>query len=173
MKRTICLFLSALAYSATSIAAEIITTIYTTDGQTELGKVRFTDSDYGLLITPELRGLPSGAHGFHLHQHADCGDHGMNAGSHFDPNLSNTHLGPYNSGHLGDLPVLFVLENGNASTPLLAPRLKTSDLKDLALMIHAGGDNYSDTPPLGGGGARLGCGVIGKRDSTLTLKGSR
>ena len=30
-----------------------------------------------------------------------------------------------------------------------------------ALMIHAGGDNYSDEPkPLGGGGARVACGVI-------------
>ncbi|SSP59941.1 Cu/Zn superoxide dismutase [Acinetobacter baumannii] len=28
-------------------------------------------------------------------------------------------------------------------------------------MIHAGGDNYSDSPlPLGGGGARIACGVI-------------
>jgi superoxide dismutase, Cu-Zn family len=28
-------------------------------------------------------------------------------------------------------------------------------------MIHAGGDNYSDTPaPLDGGGARIACGVI-------------
>jgi Cu-Zn family superoxide dismutase len=28
-------------------------------------------------------------------------------------------------------------------------------------MIHAGGDNYSDTPkPLGGGGDRLVCGVV-------------
>ena len=28
-------------------------------------------------------------------------------------------------------------------------------------MIHAGGDNYSDQPqPLGGGGARIACGVI-------------
>ncbi len=28
-------------------------------------------------------------------------------------------------------------------------------------MIHAGGDNYSDTPEkLGGGGARVACGVI-------------
>jgi Cu-Zn family superoxide dismutase len=28
-------------------------------------------------------------------------------------------------------------------------------------MIHAGGDTYSDMPaPLGGGGARLACGVI-------------
>jgi Cu-Zn family superoxide dismutase len=28
-------------------------------------------------------------------------------------------------------------------------------------MIHAGGDNHSDTPaPLGGGGGRMACGVI-------------
>jgi superoxide dismutase, Cu-Zn family len=28
-------------------------------------------------------------------------------------------------------------------------------------MIHSGGDNYSDAPaPLGGGGARIACGVI-------------
>jgi superoxide dismutase, Cu-Zn family len=29
-------------------------------------------------------------------------------------------------------------------------------------MIHAGGDNYADTPKaLGGGGARIACGVAG------------
>jgi superoxide dismutase, Cu-Zn family len=29
-------------------------------------------------------------------------------------------------------------------------------------MIHAGGDNYADAPkPLGGGGARVACGVVG------------
>jgi superoxide dismutase, Cu-Zn family len=27
-------------------------------------------------------------------------------------------------------------------------------------MIHANGDNYTDTPPLGGGGAREACGII-------------
>jgi Cu-Zn family superoxide dismutase len=28
-------------------------------------------------------------------------------------------------------------------------------------MLHVGGDNYADTPaPLGGGGARMACGVI-------------
>jgi len=28
-------------------------------------------------------------------------------------------------------------------------------------MVHAGGDNYSDTPAaLGGGGARMACGVV-------------
>lgn len=29
-------------------------------------------------------------------------------------------------------------------------------------MVHEGGDNYSDDPkPLGGGGARVACGVVG------------
>ena len=39
------------------------------------------------------------------------------------------------------------------------PRLKASDLRGRALVVHAGGDTYADTPPLGGGGARIACGV--------------
>ena len=36
-----------------------------------------------------------------------------------------------------------------------------AQLKGKALIIHAGGDNYSDRPaPLGGGGARVACGLI-------------
>ena len=36
-----------------------------------------------------------------------------------------------------------------------------ADLKGRALMVHAGGDNHADHPmPLGGGGARVACGVI-------------
>jgi Cu/Zn superoxide dismutase len=51
--------------------------------------------------------------------------------------------------------------NGNAKTTLIAPRLKLADIQGLAVMIHAGGDNYSDLPkPLGGGGERIACGVI-------------
>ncbi len=64
-------------------------------------------------------------------------------------------------GHLGDLPVLTVGADGTASTAVTAPRLKMSDVKGRSLMIHAGGDNYSDQPaPLGGGGARVACGVV-------------
>jgi Cu-Zn family superoxide dismutase len=35
-------------------------------------------------------------------------------------------------------------------------------------MIHNGGDNYSDTPQLGGGGARMVCGVIAKESAENT-----
>ena len=53
------------------------------------------------------------------------------------------------------------MTKGNAMNPVLAPRLKMSELKGKALMVHAGGDNHADHPaPLGGGGARMACGVI-------------
>ena len=114
------------------------------------------------IINLDLHDLPPGEHGFHIHEFPNCSDKGMSAGGHMDPTKSNSHQGPYGAGHLGDLPLLAVDESGKATTPLLAPRLKTSDLGGHAIMIHAGGDNYSDTPPLGGGGARIGCGVIGE-----------
>lgn len=43
---------------------------------------------------------------------------------------------------------------GNASQPVTAPHLKVAEIGGRSIMIHAGGDNYSDSPkPLGGGGA--------------------
>jgi Cu-Zn family superoxide dismutase len=41
------------------------------------------------------------------------------------------------------------------------PHLTVADVKGRSIMIHGGGDNYSDQPaPLGGGGARIACGVV-------------
>lgn len=149
----------SLVISSMSFAATISTDVSTTDG-TPAGKVVFEDSKYGLLIKPQLIKLPAGVHGFHIHQHPDCGDHAQNAGGHLDPQNTNKHEGPYGEGHLGDLPVLIVDTNGQANIPVLAPRLKTQDIQGHSIMIHAGGDNYSDNPPVGGGGARIACGKI-------------
>jgi Cu-Zn family superoxide dismutase len=56
---------------------------------------------------------------------------------------------------------LYIATDGKANLPVLAPRLKVIDIKGRSLMIHAGGDNYSDMPvSLGGGGARVACGVV-------------
>lgn len=155
------LLLLTLLGVTTSYAGEVTVALYdTTNQNTPVGKVVFIDTDYGLLVSPDFTALPSGLHGFHLHQNADCGNHGQGAGGHYDPQQTNSHLGPYGKGHLGDLPALYVDSTGAANLPTLAPRLKTSDLKGLTVMIHADGDNYSNNPPLGGGGARMACGVI-------------
>ena len=85
----------------------------------------------------------------------------LGAGGHFDPNSTGVHQGPQGQGHLGDLPVLYVDAKGNATRASWAPRLKTSDLAGRAIIIHSGGDNYSDVPKkLGGGGSRVACGLV-------------
>lgn len=134
-----------------------------------VGQVSITETAYGLVFTPALKGLSPGLHGFHLHQNPSCAPldkdgamvPALAAGGHYDPDNSNRHDTPWGTGHRGDLPALYVDAAGNATQPVLAPRLKTADLAGRSLMVHAGGDNHADHPaPLGGGGARIACGVI-------------
>ena len=135
----------------------------------KIGTVTFADSDQGLVITPDLHQLSPGAHGFHIHQKPSCDAASKDgkqttagaAGGHYDPAAKGKHAGPHGMGHRGDLPVLTVNDDGNATEKMLAPRLKLADVEGRAIMIHEGGDNYSDAPkPLGGGGGRIACGVI-------------
>lgn len=135
----------------------------------KLGVVVVSESRYGLVFTPTLDGLTAGLHGFHIHEKASCEPTKKEgkivaagaAGGHLDPAGAKSHGAPWGEGHLGDLPALTVDTKGSSSNPVLAPRLKLSDVRGKALMIHAGGDNHSDAPaPLGGGGARIACGVI-------------
>jgi superoxide dismutase, Cu-Zn family len=135
----------------------------------EIGTLRLSDTKVGLQITPQLVGLPPGDHGFHVHVNPDCGPGtgpngqpaaGMAAGGHYDPANTGKHLGPYGKGHMGDMPVLTVDASGKATEAVIVPRLTVADVKGRSIVIHAGGDNYSDQPaPLGGGGARIACGV--------------
>ncbi|AER32880.1 MULTISPECIES: superoxide dismutase family protein [Pantoea] len=135
-----------------------------------VGTVKIEETQYGLQFTPMLAGLKPGIHGFHVHAKGSC-EPGESegktvaagaAGGHLDPDNTGKHLGPYGEGHLGDLPALYVDDQGKASYPVLAPRIKNlSEIKGKALMVHVGGDNHADHPkPLGGGGARFACGVI-------------
>ena len=134
-----------------------------------VGQVVVSESPYGLVFSPSLADLPQGLHGFHVHENPSCEPKEQNgkmvpalaAGGHYDPAASKRHGPPWGDGHLGDLPALFVDAMGKASNPVLAPRLKLIDVMGRSLMVHAGGDNHADHPaPLGGGGARMACGVI-------------
>ena len=151
-------------------AAEVTINKISADGIGEaVGTVALADGPQGLTLTPKLKGLPPGPHGFHVHQNPDCAPGeadgkkvpGLAAGGHYDPAKAGAHKGPQADGHLGDLPLLMVKEDGTAAEALTAPRLKLADVQGRALMIHAGGDNYADQPaPLGGGGGRIACGVV-------------
>jgi Cu-Zn family superoxide dismutase len=164
------LVLAAPAAIADDLQVQMQLATPTGPGQT-IGTVTINGGPNGAEFKTDLRGLPPGQHGFHVHEHNSCASstgadsHATpagGAGGHWDPNHTGRHLGPTGEGHLGDLPALTVDPSGAAQETLLAPRIKDIQaLKGHALMIHAGGDNYSDQPkPLGGGGARIACGVI-------------
>lgn len=165
-------FALAISLYASASFAETVVPMNLVDEKgigSSAGEVTVTESEYGLVFTPSLEGLSPGVHGFHVHQNPSCEPAekdgkvvaALGAGGHYDPEGTGAHDTPWGDGHLGDLPPLYVAEDGSSSQPVLAPRLKMSDLSGRALMIHAGGDNHSDHPAaLGGGGARVSCGVI-------------
>ena len=164
--------MAALTIGGNAMAAEGTATLNLltdTGNGKAVGTVSITETKYGLVFTPALTGLPPGFHGFHVHDKGSCAPAqldgktvpGQAAGGHYDPANTKKHGLPWGDGHMGDLPGLVVDASGAASNPVLAPRLKFADVKGRALMVHMGGDNHADMPaPLGGGGARMACGVI-------------
>ena len=135
----------------------------------KIGSVVVAEGKNGVSFKVSVKGLPAAQRGFHVHEKGDCGpgmkdgkmEAGIAAGDHYDPDGHKSHKGPKGKGHKGDLPLL----KGNAAgieQTVVAPRLKIADVKGRALVIHEGGDNYSDNPENGGGKGRVACGVVPK-----------
>ena len=132
----------------------------------KLGSILVTEQN-GVTFKVTVSGLPKGQRGFHIHEKGDCGPAmkdgkmtaGEAAGPHFDPDGKKSHKGPKGMGHKGDLPVLQGSDKGILQT-VTAPRLKLADIKGRSIVIHEGGDNYTDNPENGGGKGRVACGVI-------------
>jgi superoxide dismutase, Cu-Zn family len=166
------LFCAALGASAGAQAAYTVRMhLVDADGVGKsIGQVTISETEYGTLFTPELKDLPPGSLGFHVHQKPNCEPAEKNgakepaqaAGEHYDPEKTKKHGGPWkDESHRGDLPTLNVADNGKATQPILAPRLKLDEVKNKSLVIHAGGDTYSDRPePAGGSGKRIACGIV-------------
>ncbi|HSX90511.1 MAG TPA: superoxide dismutase [Cu-Zn] SodC [Pseudomonas sp.] len=168
-----CASCASMALQASNLAANLNVQLHSVSAEGQgasIGHLSIEQSPYGLVFTPQLQGLTPGIHGFHLHAKPSCAPAEQDgktvaaaaAGGHWDPQNSGKHDTPWGDGHLGDLPALLVTADGNATQPVLAPRIKNLDeVKGLAIMVHQGGDNHADHPnPLGGGGPRVACGVI-------------
>ena len=174
MVRLFALALTLLLTAAPTFAGELTVPMHRVDTEgntTAIGTVRVVETQYGLAFYPGLKELQPGLHGFHVHENPSCAPQlkdgapvaALAAGGHYDPLHGGHHGEPWGDGHLGDLPALHVAADGTVVNPVLSPRLKTlTEIQNRSLMIHAGGDNHADHPaPLGGGGARIACGVIG------------
>jgi Cu-Zn family superoxide dismutase len=156
-----------LLTSVTLNAAELTANMYAMNqpsashGSTKisLGTIDAKDTRYGLLLMPELEGLPHGMHGFHLHIFPSCENEGLAAGGHYDPKVTRKHAGPYSDdGHLGDLPMLYVNKEGVARVPELAPRLSVAQLRGHSLLIELG--KYNNKTHEEAKGEVIACGVV-------------
>ena len=163
----VAIFLSAGAALA---AADVEINAISAEGVGKaLGTVTLSDGDGGVTMKVSVTGIADGEHGFHVHQKGDCGPGmkdgkpaaGLAAGSHYDPHATKTHKGPDGGGHEGDLPKL-TSADGKIEQTVTVKDIKLSDIAGRGLMIHEGGDNYTDDPENGGGKGRIACGVIPK-----------
>lgn len=165
------ILLSTLLITSTGIdAADLSIEMIDLSSGSKVGSITASENQYGVVFTANMSGLPTGLHGFHLHQNPSCDTAQKNgktvlggaAGGHYDPMKTGKHGFPWGEGnHLGDLPPIYVNTKGEALQSVIATRLELSDLAGHSIMIHAGGDNHSDHPKaLGGGGARIVCAVI-------------
>lgn len=156
-------FIPAAALEATAV-------LRNADGAT-IGEARFVQESGGVRVSFQVRGLPAGEHGTHIHAVSKCEPTGFtSAGAHFNPfgkkhGLQNTE-GP----HAGDSPNLVVDSAGTGRLEYLNNfvTLKSGESNTLfdtdgsALVIHANPDD-NKTDPTGNSGGRIVCGVIERK----------
>ena len=148
------------------------------------GTATFTETGAGTLVTVDGADLPPGFHGLHIHSVGLCepdsenpnepGERGafLSAGGHLQGDDDNAE----HPDHAGDLPPLFVAEDGTARIVTLTDRLEQDLLLDddgSSVMIHENRDNLAHIPEryapegpdentlsAGDGGSRIACGVV-------------
>lgn len=162
----------AILLAGPASAAELSVSMHKVTAQAvgeKLGQIIIGETPSGVSFNIDVSGIGAGPHGFHVHENGSC-EPGLNAdkpeaahaaGAHFDPDQTKSHKGPEGKGHKGDLPLLTATDKG-VKAVVNADHIKLADLRGRSLMIHEGGDNYTDTPQNGGGSARIACGVIPK-----------
>ncbi|WP_059102956.1 superoxide dismutase family protein [Shouchella shacheensis] len=155
-------------------------------GGESLGEVHFSEQESGqTMVNVEVEGLPAGGvHGFHVHENNACDADDsegafMSAGSHYNPEDTD------HANHAGDMPPLFVNEDGSAAMTVVVDGFTPEDLvENGAVIIHEGPDNVGNIPDryqseeqeepgpdeetlsTGDAGDRLACGVIEANEDT-------
>lgn len=130
------------------------------------GTVTFTQAgDNKVKVAVDLKGLPPGPHGFHIHAKGDLSAPDLSsAGDHFNPD-KHPHAGPdAEKRHAGDLGNIDADTSGNAKKTLTVDGISIStgaanDIIGKSVIVHVKADDLKSQPS-GDAGGRIGGGVI-------------
>lgn len=149
------------------IEQSLATTVVDSTGK-GIGTAELTETDTGVRIRLQLKGLETGKKAIHFHEVGKC-DPPMftTAGSHVNPAKKQHGFDNPKGYHAGDLPNLIVNKKGIIDLEITTPNVtlergKSNSLLDKdgsALIIHEKEDDYV-TDPTGNSGDRIACGII-------------
>lgn len=143
--------------------AQAVALLRTADGA-DVGRATASEVSGGMRFTLDVRGLPAGPHGAHVHTVGRCDAPDFaSAGGHWNPTAKKHGAMNPAGPHEGDLPNLPVGSDGRGTLGLIVPGATMASLLDAdgaAFVIHAQADDLM-TDPSGNSGARVACGVFG------------
>jgi Cu-Zn family superoxide dismutase len=140
-----------------------------------VGTVTIRQLEHGVVFVADLRNLPPGAHGFHIHERGLCEPPGFeSAGGHYNPGDVGHGFDSRRGKHAGDLPNLHVTAQGRAKVEVVSEDLTLAAFDDRqargasgpfplhdgdgsAIVIHEKADDYVTQDSAG---SRIACGVI-------------
>lgn len=166
MGKSVGLFGLAILLMGTAAQARTRVDLRNAEGRI-VARAWLNDTRRGLQVRVVAAGLQAGPYAVHLHSVGRCEPPAFaTAGPHWNP--TNRHHGRLNpdGAHLGDLPNLNVVANGDghidltiAGAALRAGEHPLLDADGTAIVVHADPDDYR-TDPSGNSGGRIACGVV-------------
>lgn len=129
----------------------------------DAGRATATEVAGGIRYTLDVKGLPAGTHGAHVHTVGRCDAPDFTtAGGHWNPTMAKHGTMNPQGPHEGDLPNLVVGNDGRGTLGVTVPGQTMAGLLDAdgaAVVVHAGPDDLT-TDPSGNSGGRIACGVF-------------
>lgn len=170
MTRFVFVLLCAAAFGGSAAAQQpqTATANFVNAQGDDIGTATLTETLAGVLISLDLRGLPSGEHAFHVHEKGVCnpGDKFASAGGHLHTQDEKHGYLVADGPHEGDMPNMVVALNGTLRTNVLNTMVTLTDREGSlfgpdgsSLVIHDRRDDYKSQPS-GDAGDRIACAVI-------------